>query len=363
MIRVLHVVGRMDRAGAETMVMNLYRAIDRTKFQFDFVYFSTDRCDYDEEIEALGGYIYRIAATNPIRRLLALYCLLRKANWETVHSHTLFSSALHLTAAKLAGIPHRLAHSHNTQDVNSGSLFGRIYQGVARWLIATNANRFIACGMAAAEYLFSGRDDVVIIPNAVDIERFSRASGAAVREELGIREGQLVVLQVGRFMQVKNHERSIRIAEALKKSGVDFQLILVGIGPDMPRIKLLVRELGLEQKVHFLGVRADIPELMAAADVLLMPSIFEGFPVVLVEAQAVGLPSVVSSSISREVELGMEMVSFLDLEALDEDWSEALRDSAASRSPDVQTRRRVLEQKGFSVSVSASLLQQVYISS
>src|SRR5690554_3846799 len=99
MIRVIHIVGRMDRAGAETMVMNLYREIDRSRFQFDFVYFTADRCDYDDEIESLGGRIHRISASSPMTRFLTLYRLLRSGGWTTVHSHTLFSSALHLAAA------------------------------------------------------------------------------------------------------------------------------------------------------------------------------------------------------------------------------------------------------------------------
>lgn len=358
--RILHVIGRMDRAGAETMVMNLYREIDRGRFQFDFVYFTVDRCDYDDEIEALGGHIHRIAATNPIARFRALFRLLRDGAWSTVHSHTLFSSGLHLAAARLAGVPHRVAHSHNTQDANSGSVAGRLYQRVARQMIAWAATRFVACGVAAAEYLFPGRTDVVVIPNAVDIERFSRASGASVREELGIREGQMVIVQVGRFMPVKNHERSIRIAGALRDAGVEFLLLLVGSGPEMCRIKLLVHEHGLEQHVRLLGLRADIPELMAAADVMLMPSFHEGFPVVLVEAQAAGLPSVVSSAVSEEVELGMGMVRFVELGASDRVWADALRTAASSRLPDAQARAQVLEEKGFSAAAGAKRLEQVY---
>lgn len=358
--RILHIVGRMDRAGAETMVMNLYREIDRRRFQFDFVYFTLDRCDYDGEIELLGGRIHRISTTNPITRFLELYRLLRGGDWDTVHSHTLFSSGLHLTAAKLAGVPNRVAHSHNTQDANSGSAAGRLYQRFAKRLIDWGSTRFVACGVAAAEYLFPGRKGVVVIPNAVDIGRFARASGDSVRDELGIREGQIVVLQVGRFMPVKNHERSIRIAKGLRDGGVDFQLLLVGNGPEMPRIERLVREFGLEQHVKLLGLRADIPEVMAAADVMLMPSFHEGFPVVLVEAQAAGLPSVVSSAVSEEVELGMGMVRFVALGASDRAWGDALAAAAEFQVPDAQARARVLEKKGFSAASGARRLEQVY---
>lgn len=360
MIRVLHIVGRMDRAGAETMVMNLYREIDRNRFQFDFVYFAAKRCDYDDEIEALGGRIHRISASNPLARFLALHALLKAGDWRIVHSHTLLSSGLHLTAARLAGVPHRVVHAHSTNDAHSASMTGRAYQRLARALLGKTSTRCVACGEAAAGYLFPGRRDVVVIPNAVDIDRFANASGAAVRSELGIQRGQMVIVQVGRFMPVKNHVRSLAIAQALREAGVEFRLLLVGSGPELERIKGLLRERGLEECVWVLGLRADIPELMAAADVMLMPSLHEGFPVVLVEAQAGGLPSVVASTVSPEVDLGMGMLRFVGLEASDADWVNALQLAAAVAVPDVNTRRDVMERAGFSASSGVRKLEQVY---
>ncbi|MFI0474466.1 glycosyltransferase family 1 protein [Halomonas sp. HMF6819] len=358
--RVLHVVGRMDRAGAETMVMNLYREIDRSRFQFDFVYFTDERCDYDDEIEELGGRIHRINATNPVSRFWKLYRLLCSGVWKTVHSHTLFSSGLHLMAARMAGVPCRVAHSHNTQDANSASRAGRLYQRVARRLIVMSATRFVSCGRAASNYLFPGRKDVVVIPNAVDIERFSQASGIAVRNELKINSGEIVIVQVGRFMPVKNHERSILIAKALRQKAVDFQLLLVGTGPEQDRIRDLILEHRLESHVQVLGLRTDIPELMAAADVMLMPSLHEGFPVVLVEAQAAGLPAVVSNAVSPEVELGMDMVRFVELEASDADWAQTILSAATADHPEKHVRHRILEQAGFSSAAGARRLEQVY---
>lgn len=358
--RVLHIVGRMDRAGAETMVMNLYREIDRSRFQFDFVYFTTDRCDYDEEIEALGGSIHRIGTDNLAARFLALYRLLRSGGWMLVHSHTLFSSGLHLTAARLAGVPVRVVHSHSTQDANSANLAGRAYQSLARRLLGWASTRCVACGAAAAAFLFPGRKDVVVIPNAIDIGRFAEASGAAVRAELGILEDQLMIVQIGRFMTVKNHIRAIGIADALRQSGANFQFLVIGAGPEQGRIEALVREYRLEQHVRLLGLRADIPDLMAAANVMLMPSLHEGFPVVLVEAQAAGLPSVVSSAVSVEVELGMGLVRFVGLEAPDSAWADALLAAASAPVPDVHARTDVLEQAGFSATTGARRLEQVY---
>lgn len=360
--RVLHVVGRMDRAGAETMVMNLYREIDRSRFQFDFVYFTADRCDYDHEIEALGGHIHRIRERNPVARFWALHRLLRNGDWTIVHSHTLFSSALHLAAARLGGVPKRVAHSHSTQDANSASWAGRMYQRFACELLDRVSTHRVACGDAAAAYLFPTRQDVVVIPNAVDLDKFANATGSAVRAELGIHEDQLVVIQIGRFMPVKNYTRSVAIAQALQAAGVNFRLLLVGAGPKQACIGRLLREHGLENCVNILGLRADIPDIMAAADVMLMPSLYEGFPVVLVEAQAAGLPSVVSSAVSREVDLGLRMLRFVDLDAPDEAWVEGIRQTANTEVPQASKRRNVLNSAGFSSAAGAACLQELYAS-
>ena len=308
------------------------------------------------DIQALIGHV----RAQFLARFLALRALLKAGDWRIVHSHTLFSSGLHLTAARLAGVEHRVAHSHNTQDANSASLAGRCYQWVARKLIEQMSTRRVACGDTAAEYLFPGRKDVVVIPNAVDIGKFATATGSAVRAELGIEEGQLVVIQIGRFMPVKNHSRSVEIALALEEAGVDFQLLFVGAGPEQDRIGALIRERGLEGRVRVLGLRTDIAELMAAADVMLMPSFHEGFPVVLVEAQAAGLRSVVSAAVSPEVELGMDMVDFIDLENSDAIWADALQAGGRKGAPDQKTRTATLEQKGFSAAAGARRLERVY---
>ena len=358
--RVLHIVGSMNRAGAETMVMNLYREIDRNRLQFDFVTFTAARTDYDDEIEALGGRIYRIAASNPLARFLALWKLLRNGPWTIVHAHTLFSSGLHLAAAKLAGVPHRVAHSHNTQDANSTSRAGRLYQSLMRRLLAWAPNAYVACGVAAAEYLFPGRRDVTVIPNAIDIDRFAGASGAHIRSELGVLENCLLILQVGRYMPVKNHAFSVQVAVALREAGVDFRMLFVGTGPEQAAIEARVREHGLQEQVILLGLRADIPELMAAADVMLMPSLYEGFPVVLVESQAAGLPAVVSSAISAEVDLGLGLVHAVPLDAPMDRWVQAVSGAASASVTDPVARRAALSERGFSSASGARLLEQVY---
>ena len=359
MIRILHIVGRMDRAGAETMVMNLYREIDRSKFQFDFVYFTNSPCDYDAEIEALGGRIYRIPGSNAFARPFALWRLLRRGQWSIVHSHTLFSSGLHLLAARLAGVPHRVAHAHSTRDANNASRAGQRYQRVMRAVLGWAPTSYVACGVAAAEYLFPGRR-ATVVPNAIDIDRFAGASGTHIRKQLDVSDDDLVILQVGRFMPMKNHAFSIHIAAALRAAGVDFRMLFVGTGPGRVEIDALVGTYQLQDRVTLLGLREDIPELMAAADVMLMPSLHEGFPVVLVESQAAGLPALVSSAISPEVDLGLGLVESLGLDEPAGPWAEAVRRTALVSVPEQGVRRGALSARGFSSTSGARLLEEVY---
>ena len=358
--RILHIVGRMDRAGAETMLMNLYREIDRTKFQFDFVYFTGERCDYDDEIEVLGGRIVRINAANQIIRFFLLWNILLRGTWKAVHSHTLWSSGLHLLAAKLAQVPMRIAHSHSTNGANSSSIVGRAYQNCMRWLLSWIPTDYIACGKAAAAYLFPDRSDVQLIPNAIDIKQFMNAQGSAVREELEIDKETLLILQVGRFMPVKNHAYSIKIAAALRDKNVNFQMLFVGTGPEQQAVETLVSQYNLEKNVRLLGLRTDISELMAAADVMLMPSLHEGFPVVLVESQAAGLPAVIASTISPEVDLIIGLVDFVELDADITEWVAKIQAAAQGVAVSAESRLNILESYGFSARTGAQRLLTVY---
>lgn len=358
--RVLHVVGGMNRAGAETMLMNLYREIDRSKYQFDFLYFTNERCDYDNEIELLGGRIIRVTSYNSVCRFFSLFGVFKKGSWDIVHAHTLFSSGLHLLAAKLAGIPMLIAHSHSTSDTNTSNVIGRIYHFLMRWLLLWVPTDHAACGKTAADYLFPRSANVKIIPNAINISLFVSAEDSLIRQELGINQNKLIILQIGRLMPVKNHIYSVKIAAALRDTGVDFKMLFVGTGPEKKAIEAIISQYELEDHVFFLGLRADIPELMALADVMLMPSLHEGFPVVLVESQAAGLPAVISSRVSSEVDMGIGLVKFVDLDITPKEWSDKIQIAVKKEKVSIESRIKALELKGFSACAGAKLLLAIY---
>lgn len=359
-IRILHVVGAMDRAGAETMIMNLYREVDRAQYQFDFLYFRAGPCDYDDEIAELGGRTIHVPARNPISRILAVHSVLSKGNWSIVHSHTLFSSGLHLLAARLAGIPKRIAHAHSASSAIPRTLTGRFYRRAMTMLLARNPTDYIACGKAAEEHLFPRQKNVTILPNAIDVESFIKAFPTDV-SDIGVQnQPALAILQIGRLMEVKNHEFSITIALALKEKNVDFKMFFVGDGPLKEQLQAAIAENNLEDYIILVGLREDIAELMAMADVMLMPSLYEGFPVVLVESQAAGLPAVIASTISHEVDLGVGLVKFMGLEESSETWASQIVMSSQLDLVPTQARREAITAKGFCVDQSVEKLLKVY---
>ena len=271
----------------------------------------------------------------------------------------LLSNAFHLLAAKGAGVKHRISHSHSTSNGQS-SLVKKIYE---QWALLTNrrvATYKIACGEMAANYLFGTKEDVWLLPNAVDIKKMMAGANQArcyIDEEFGDKD--LKIIQVGRLNEVKNHQFSLQIAEELKKRKVDFALYIVGQGPLDEILKQQVTDKLLVDSVKFLGMRTDITELMASADYMIMPSLHEGFPVVLVESQTVGLPTLVSDQVSIEVDLGLNLVKFLSLESAG-DWVDSLL-KARHSEPTEKEIVEALKLNGFDAATNAQTLTQTYM--
>lgn len=365
MKRILHITGGMDRAGAETMIMNLYRAIDRSKFQFDFLYFTDSICDYDKEIEELGGKIYRLTATNPLKRMKATQTLLQNnPQWRTVHCHMLFSNAFHLYAAYKAGIKQRISHSHNTSDQSKNKLISKIYHGLSREFQIRYATDFVACGIEAGKFLFPHIKDVQIIPNSIDIDNFAQIAEKSedyLRKEFHLTDDTLILLQIGTFGPQKNHCFSLKIAHSLQKKGIKFKLFLAGRGPLKEKIEDEVKQQGLDRVIKFLGVRSDIAELLGGSDLMLMPSLYEGFPVVLVESQAAGLPALIADTISKEVDLGVGLINFETLKASPEDWAKKIIKNSRHKNNSVEKRLPVLKQRGYDIVTNAQKLENLYI--
>lgn len=326
MIRVLQCVNIMDRAGLETMLMNYYRNIDRTQIQFDFLTHREECGAYDIEIEILGGKLYHAPRLYP-QNYPAYFkwmkdFFLEHPEYEIVHSHIDAMSYLPLLAAKKAGVPVRIAHSHNTKIPKD---FKFLLKQYFRYRINSVCNYRLACGQEAGKHLF-GNKPFDVIPNAIEAEKFyyNEEIRKLKRNELCLKDS-FVIGNVGRFSSQKNHKFLIEIFKEILKLKPNSILLLIGEGELRNKIKNQVERSGINSNVRFLGNRSDVYELYQAMDVFVMPSLFEGLPVVGIEAQFAKLPCVFSDKVTREVQF-IENCSFVGLDKSATYWAKRIVD-------------------------------------
>ena len=355
-IRILHIVTYMGRGGLETMLMNYYRAIDRTKVQFDFLTHRDFRADYDDEIEALGGKIYRLPNLNPFSRsyLGALDRFFREhPEYRIVHSHLDCMSAIPLKAAKKHGVPVRIGHAHNSNQPRDAKYLLKLFY---KRMIAGQATQLFACSDEAGRWMF-GNADFRVLNNAIDAGKyaFDAAIRSEVRHELGLPADALVVGHVGRFDPQKNHRFLVEIFEKMPE---DARLLLVGNGVLRPDVEQQAEALGIRDRVLFTGVRTDVDQLLQAMDVFLMPSLVEALPVSIVEAKAAGLPCLISDKVPIECKK-TDLVTQIPLDASPAEWAEAV--FSAAEAPRGDTLAQIRE-AGFDIRANAEWLQNYYLS-
>ncbi len=318
------VMGKMLGGGVESVIMNYYRSIDRSQVQFDFLVDSDSTLVPRDEIETLGGRVFEIPPYQHIAEYqMGLGRLFEQEGWPIVHSHINALSVFPLRAAKRAGIPVRIAHSHST----SGR--GELAKNALKAVLKTQANRYpthrLACSRLAGDWLFGKGADYTIMRNAVDLSVFSPNSEdrARERELLGVADGQLLVGHIGRFMEQKNHIFLLEIFKELLELRPGSVLALVGDGPLLNCIHEKACELGLDGSVLFLGTRVDVPSLYRAFDVFCLPSLYEGLPMVGIECQAAQTPILASDTVTAEA----AATSLMEFESLDSDpgvWARKL---------------------------------------
>lgn len=369
-IKVLIITGAMDVGGIENQLMHLLRNADREKFQIDFTT-TMEHPFYRDEIEALGGQCIRIPPTEGrhfFRQCKALYRVMRDGGYDIVHSHELFHSGMVLLTAKLAGVQHRFVHAHNwSDDDGSGrrSAVRTLYNAVMRRWILRYGTDFCACSTLAGRFLYGEKKthepDYHLIFNSVDTSKFIENYD---RQESGefCGDGWVNVLQVGRFSPIKNQLFTAQIARELKRHGKKIRILCAGNnGNDYEtQVRAAIRDYGVEEHMLLLGVRKDIDVLARKSAAFLLPSLYEGMPLVMIEAQAAGLPCVTADTYSREVDFGIGYVQWLKLEQSAAEWADAVEKAVAMGRADKQTVTAAIEQYGFDSRVFARKLCGLY---
>ncbi|MEH7085347.1 glycosyltransferase family 1 protein [Neobacillus drentensis] len=359
-IRVLQVVTYMNRGGLESMLMNYYRNIDRSKVQFDFLEHRKGPHDFTDEILSLGGKIYTVPSVNPLNTNGYFNELddffKRNTEYKIIHSHLDALSTYPLKYAEKHGAPIRIAHSHNTSQEKNWKYLLKMY---SRSQIQKYTTHLFSCGDNAGQWLF-GMNDFQVLNNAIDAKKFvfNPVLSNQQKQLLGIAD-KFVIGHIGRFHKQKNHEFLIDIFEKVYQKDKNSVLLLIGIGELVDEIKAKVKKLGLASAVKFLGLRDDIPELLQAMDVFVFPSLFEGFPVTLVEAQASGLPCVISNTITNEVDI-TKNISYVSLSEEANIWADQIL-SIKGIHKRMDLYEKILK-SGFDIETNAQWLENFYLS-
>lgn len=356
----------MDRGGAEAMIMNYMRNINRDIIKFDFLTNRDYRAAYEDEIESLGGKVYHMCPMYPgkfhrykkeVREFLKEH-----PEYKIIHSNLEERSYLPLKVAKKMGVPVRISHSHNRPLGVNPKLIVRYY---FRFMLKFYNTHMFACGEEAGDWLYGkkNRNNVIIMNNAVDVNqyRYNPEVSKEMKKQFGI-EGKKVIGHVGRFFPQKNHGFLIDIFNEIHKKDKDTVLLLVGGGELddalKKQIKEKVRNLGLEDAVEFLGVREDVDRIVQSFDVFLLPSLFEGLPVTMVEAQAAGLPCVISDKVPIQCDLTGN-VWVVPLEESPEKWADVVLDKA--NNFEKRDTYQQIADAGFDIKSQAKWLEEFYV--
>ena len=356
MIRVLQVVAHMNRGGLETMLMNYYRHMDRSRVQFDFLTHRDYDGDYGEEIRQLGGKLYHMPVLNPFsfsyRKTLGEF-FDAHPEYKVIHVHQDCLSGVILRVAKEHGVPVRIAHSHGANQIRDIKYPIKL---VYRHFIAKYATKLMACGEDAGRWMFCGAS-FEILSNAICAADYSfdAARKQIQRDIWGIQPNELLVGHVGNFTLAKNHLFLLDIFNEIQKR-TPAKLLLVGKKLQRNDIEEKIQELGLQDKVILAGTRGDVPDLLQAMDVFVFPSLYEGLPVTLVEVQASGLPCLISDRVPIECKM-TEAVQQIALTDSPEIWAEKAMEAA--KMPRKNTYEEI-RAAGYDIVENAKRLQKMY---
>ena len=361
-IRILNMFTIMDRGGAETMVMNYYRHIDRNKVQFDFLVHRDQRGAYDDEIESLGGRIFRMCPVYP-QNFLNYKKKLKKfftehQEYQIIHSHMSELGYFAFKEAKRQNIPVRICHAHNAPNNFDAKVIVRTY---FKHLMMPYITHLFVCGKSAGDWLYGKKNErrFIMMNNAIDAKKYvySEQTAEEVRKELGVGDCK-VIGHIGRFNPQKNHIFLIDIFSEIKKIQPDTKLLLVGGGDGMAEIRHKVERLELTDSVIFTGVRSDVHRLLQAMNVFVFPSLYEGLPVTMVEAQAAGLPCVISDHVPEECIVTQDLVTIQRLSDSPESWAKHI---VSRMNTDRKDTREEIKAHGFDIAENAKWLEEFYL--
>lgn len=360
MKRVLEILTYINGGGAAMVVYNYLSHMNREGLQVDILALEQPFKPFlEDKFKALGVDVYYLP--KKVSKRIGAFCkLIRSNKYDVVHSHCEFMSEIYLGIALFHGVKTRVIHSHMAGG--HYSFVKNLYAPIGRSIAKKVATHYFGCGIDACKSMWGektfSQGKCYVLNNAIDIEKFRFNSDVRkdVRKEMGW-ENHFVVVNVGRFVEQKNHQFLIDVFHSLTEQRKDSLLVLIGEGPLKDNIEQKVKRLKIEEKVIFLGLRDDVARLMNGADVFLLPSLFEGLPIVSVEAQTNGLPIVMSEGVTRESGI-TDIASFVSFDSPMKVWVNALLKEHSDKRNNYASK---VQMKNFDLTLEAAKLRNFYI--
>ncbi|MEC6747647.1 glycosyltransferase [Marinilactibacillus sp. XAAS-LB27] len=364
MKKILNVIGSLNTGGAEINTMNVFKNLKLDKYTYEFLVFDQSPGYFEEEAINYGAIIKRIIEPKKdYKKFIKDFDkLLRENSYDVIHVNTLWNSGLLLKLAYKNHIPIRICHSHSTESSANENFKYKLYKRAMKYLIAKSGTDFVACGKEAGAYLYGERnfeDNGEIIYNGVDLDKFNYdiRLRKKIRSGLGITEETFVIGHIGRMAPVKNQKFIVDVCEVLTRKSINIKFVLVGDGPDFSKIKSYIQKKKLEPYFLLLGNRDDISDLTQAIDLIMFPSLYEGFPVSLIEAQASSLPCLVSTGVTQEALLLKESKRLPLIEK--NQWVEVIKTYMDNRNLRTNIDTRLITEN-FNIKDIASKWEKIY---
>lgn len=367
-VRVLQFFSTLNNGGAENRMMDAYRCIDPNVVAFDFAVLHEGKHFFDDEVAAGGSrkYVLPDPRAGLLKNYTALVSFFREHPFQAVHTHVSWYGGVVLMAAKQAGVRNRIAHARAAATPNR-SWKETLVCNLGKLLIALSATQKMAISQEAAENIFGKgvvkRDDYQFVPNAIDEKKYVSLAGAertALRDTLGIPSGKKAYVTVANFRKPKNHTFLLDVANALRERDDNFALYLIGDGDLRPEIENKIAALGLEDHVVLMGSRSDVPQILCAFDGMIFPSIYEGLGGVILEAQLVGVPCVVSEAIPKVVDVGIHMVEFVSLNSDPAHWADVVIQKTGSVVWDRRSATSAFQAAGYCIEATTKTYLKAY---
>jgi len=367
-VKILYFPGMLTSGGVETVIMNIYRNIDKEKFHLDFCVPRDFEGQYDKEITKNGSRVISIPQIRQVGLFKYIKCvrniIVANGPYDAVHVHAIHSGVFTICAALFAGVKRRIYHVHGTDDISLKNMpLSVVYRFIIRFLIKIFCTDFLACGRQAAEYIYGKRYVVKgkaqIINNALDLERFNAKSTDLLK---GVKEQyhtDIVIGYAARFVYGKNHHFLIKTLYEYNKFN-NAVLLLAGDGEARESCESYAKDIGIEKSVFFLGNVKDMPKFYNELDIFAFPSLFEGLPVSVLEAQACGVPCIMSDTITKECDMGLGLVFNISLQSGTDEWVKTIYELKDRKESDNRKIREAYMKRGYDINSMINMLTNIY---